>query len=497
MTADTPRPPNGQPPADGAAAAPQGGRPELPQQAKAANTAGKAPQSAAAAARASSAPAKPAAKTAAPEDAWSARRPLTVGLLVLVLLVGGFGGWAVFTHIAGAIVASGRVEVDQNRQVVQHIDGGVVEEILVDEGDFVEPGQILIKLDPTDLSSDLAIVEGQLYELMARRGRLEAEQDGADTIAFPPDLIATAAERADVASLMQGQQRLFEARRLSLQRETEQLVKRRAQIGSQIDGIDAQQEALARQLTLMQEELSDQQTLLASGLAQKSRLLALQREEARLSGTLGELQASKAESEGRITEIDIQILGLDTTRREEAISRLRDIQSREAELAEQRRALLERLSRLDIRAPLSGIVYDLQVFANRSVIRPADPVLFLVPQDRPLVISTRVEPIHIDQVHPGQEVSLRFSSLDSRTAPQLMGRVVQVSPDAFSDKTTGHSYYRAELTLMDGEIEKLPEGTNLLPGMPVEAFLRTTDRTPLAYLLKPLTDYFIKAFRES
>jgi HlyD family secretion protein len=455
----------------------------------------KAPAPAAAAAHPTTPP--PEIEASDPANAWSAKRPLTIGVIVLTILIGGFGGWAVFTEIAGAIIASGRIEVDQNRQIVQHLDGGIVDEILVDEGDLVESGALLINLDDNILRSELSIVEGQLYELMARRGRLEAEQDGLDSITFDPDLLVVAAARPDVASLMQGQQRLFVARNVSLDREVEQLTKRRAQISSQIEGIEAQQVALGRQLDLMQEEVADAEKLLAGGLAQKPRLLALQREEASLSGTLGELQASKAEAEGRITEIEIQILGLENARREEAISRLRDIQSREVELAEQRRALLERLSRLEIRAPVSGIIYDLQVFAQRSVIRPADPVLYLIPQDRPLVIATRVEPIHIDQVYPGQEVTLRFSALDSRTTPELTGRVMQVSADAFTDQSTGMSFYRAELELIEGEIEKLPEGITLLPGMPVEAFLRTDDRTPLAYLIKPLSDYFVKAFRES
>ncbi|WP_435891161.1 HlyD family type I secretion periplasmic adaptor subunit [Meridianimarinicoccus marinus] len=446
---------------------------------------------------ATTAPAAPQLPPADTSAAWSARRPLTLGILVLVVLVGGFGGWAVFTEIAGAIIASGRIEVDQNRQVVQHLDGGIVDEILVDEGDRVASGDILIHLDDSILASELSIVEGQLYELMARRGRLEAEQDGLNAISYDPILLQVAATRPEVANLMRGQQRLFEARTQSLAREIEQLGKRRAQISSQIEGIEAQQDALARQLELMKEEVTDAETLLAGGLAQKPRLLALLREESRLSGTLGELQASKAEAEGRITEIEIQILGLENTRREEAISRLRDIQSREAELAEQRRALLDRLSRLDIRAPVAGIVYDLQVFAERSVIRPADPVLYIIPQDRPLVIQTRVEPIHIDQVFPGQEVTLRFSALDSRTTPELTGRVTQISADAFTDQSTGFSFYLAELELLEGEIDKLPEGITLLPGMPVEAFLRTDDRTPMAYLVKPLADYFVKAFRES
>ncbi len=433
----------------------------------------------------------------APPPPWAARRHLIFGSLVVAVLVGGFGGWAMFAQIAGAIISTGQIEVDRNRQVVQHPDGGVVEAILVDEGDMVEAETVLIRLDGTLLRSELAVIENQYFELVARRGRLEAERDGRTEIDFEEDLIATAQFRPEVADLIDGQERLFEARLESLAKETEQLGKRRNQIDNQIEGIVAQQAALGTQLDLLRSELLDQTDLLNRGLAQRARVLSLQREEARLAGTLGELTASQAESEGRITELEIEILKLETQRREEAITRLRDLQYRELELAEQRRALQERLARLEIKAPVAGIVYGLQVFAERSVIRAADQVLFLVPQDRPLVIATRVEPIHIDQVFPGQEVIVRFSALDARTTPELVGLVTQVSADAFNDEQSGMSYYRAEVVLDEGQQNRLPEDVALLPGMPVEAFLRTDDRTPMAYLLKPLTDYFTQAFRES
>lgn len=429
------------------------------------------------------------------KDKWSARFPLTVGIIGLLILVGGFGTWAVTTKISGAIIASGRIEVDQNRQIVQHPDGGVVEEILVQEGDLVEPGQILIRLDSKLLRSRLLIAEGQLYELMSRRGRLEAERDDTADPVFDDELLQAAAERMDVADLVAGQRRLFLARGESTARETEQLEKRRGQIRNQIQGIGAQKKSTARQIQLIQKELISQQTLLDRGLAQASTVLALQRAAANLDGTLGELIASEAQAEGRITEIDIEILKLDTRRREEAITRLRDLQYRELELAEQRRALIEQLARLDISAPVSGIIYGMQVHTIRSVIRPADPVLYLVPQDRPLVIAARVETIHIDKIFVGQSVTLRFSALDQRLTPELFGTVTLISADAFEDANGQISFYRAEIALNDGEMDKLPEDTALIPGMPVETFIRTDDRSPMSFLIKPLADYFTKAFR--
>jgi HlyD family secretion protein len=249
-------------------------------------------------------------------------------------------------------------------------------------------------------------------------------------------------------------------------------------------------------LELIDEELSNQQSLLERGLAQASTVLNLQRERARLEGQVGELTASVAGAEERITEIEIELLTLDTTRREEAITRLRDLQFNELELRERRTTIVRQLDRLDIRAPVGGIVYSLQIFGSGVVIRPADPLMFIVPQDRPLVIATRVSPTDIDVLTIGQEVSVRFSALDQRTTPELYGTVAVVSADAFSDNATGVSYYRAEIQLNDGELARLPDGTTLIPGMPVEAFIRTADRTPMNYLTRPLMDYIARTFRD-
>ncbi|SLN18762.1 Type I secretion system membrane fusion protein PrsE [Roseivivax jejudonensis] len=428
---------------------------------------------------------------------FSLRGPMILGLAVLCLLVGGFGTWAATTNISGAIIAGGQIEVDQNRQVVQHPDGGVVSDILVDEGDTVEAGDVLIRLDPTLLLSELTIIEDQYFELMARRARLQAERDENDSITFPDEVLEIAENDPEIADAVEGQRNLFNARNESIAREVEQLEKRAQQTSDQILGIEAQQEALGRQLELIESELSDQQSLLDRGLAQASRVLSLQREQANLSGRVGELRASKAQAEGRVTEIEIEQIKLRNQRREQAITELRDLQYRERELAEERRALRERLSRLDITAPVGGVVYGLQVFTPRSVIRSADPVMYIVPQDRPLIITAQVPPIHIDQLFAGQDVTLRFSALDQRQTPELFGNVTQVSADAFTNEDSGQSYYRAEIMLSEGQIDRLPEGVTLIPGMPVEAFVRTADRTPLAYLVKPFTDYFAKAFRES
>jgi membrane fusion protein, type I secretion system len=425
---------------------------------------------------------------------WRAGGPMMVGYLAVLALVAGFGTWSVETTISGAIIAPGQIEVEQNRQVVQHPNGGVVGEILVTEGAVVKAGDVLIRLDDTVVKSELAVIESQYFELVARRGRLEAERDEAADLEFDPGLVEAGSDNPELQNLIEGQERLFTARLESQKRETEQMQERRTQIEAQIEGLTAQYDAQVKQLALVRQELKNQQKLLAKGLAQASRVSSLQREAARIEGVMGEITASKAEASGRLIEAGIGILRLETGRREEAISRLRDLQYRELELFEKRALLRNTLSQLEIRAPANGQVYGLQVYAVRSVIRPAEPLMFIVPQDRPLVIQSRIDPTNIDQVFVGQDVTLRFAAFDQRTTPELFGKVVKLSADAFVDDASRTSYYRAEIAPNPEEFEKL-KGLELLPGMPVETFIRTDDRTPLSFLVKPLADYFNKAFR--
>jgi HlyD family secretion protein len=426
----------------------------------------------------------------------SARTSVIVGSVTAALLVLGFGVWSVASEIAGAVVASGQIEVSQNRQVVQHPDGGVVAEIAVKEAQPVKAGDLLIRLDGALVKSELSIVEGQLFEVMARSARLEAERNDAPAPEFSGELAELAKTRPEVADLIEGQRSLFTARRESVLKQSEQLQKRAAQIASQIEGVDAQVAALSQQLDLIEQELTDQRTLLEKGLAQSSRVLALEREASRLQGSVGELQASRAQAEGRATEVELEVLRLAAVRREEANTQLRDIGARVLELAERRRSLSEQIARLEIRAPVSGTVLGLVVSTPQSVIRPAEPLLYLIPQDRPLIITAQVQTIDVDQVFVGQKVRLMFPAFSARTTPELNGHVVTVSADVLVDERAQMAYYKAEIALDPGEIDRL-EGLTLIPGMPVETFIQTGARSPMAYLLKPFTDYFAAAFRES
>lgn len=432
-----------------------------------------------------------------PEHTYSARRPMTIGLVALAVLVLGFGSWAVASRLAGAVIASGEVEVDKNRQVVQHPDGGVVNELLVKEGDLVSAGDILVRLDAAERQSQMVVLNGQYADQLARHARLVAERDGADQIEFPPSLLSSASENVAIHDLIDGQTRLFSSRRRSLSTQIAQLEKRKTQIERQIDGFDAQKRALDQQLALLGEDLENQKTLLAKGLTQAPRVLSLQREEAALLGAIGEFEANRASAALQVTETELQILSLESEQREGAITELRELEPLMLDLGEKRARLQAELDRLDIRAPIAGIVHGMQVFTDREVIQPGAPVLYLVARDRPLVVTVQIDPIHVDQVYVNQGVYLRLTAFDGKTTPDLNAKITRVSADSFSDSSTGQSFYVAEIRLDPGEVDRLPDGVELIPGMPVTAFIRTEDRSPLSYLIAPLSAYFEKALRES
>lgn len=427
---------------------------------------------------------------------WNAWRPLTIGALAALLLVAGFGGWAFTATLSGAVVVSGHIEVEHNLQVVQHPDGGVVEAVLVSEGARVQAGQVLLRLEGALLESELSIVDSQYFEALARQARLNAEREGLETLRFPPPLLAAMTTRADAREIAAGQHRLFDARRSTLAQQIAQLERRREQNLSQLDGLAAQHRATMREADLIHTELTAQETLFAQGLVQGARVSALQRETARLEGSLGAISAEVAQVHGRITEIALQVVTLEATRREEAEGELRELGIRIIELAGRRRTLRDFIARLELRAPAAGRVHGLQITTPRAVLRPAEPLLQIVPDDRPLVLSVRIMPGDIDQVFVGQPASVLFPAFSLRNTADLRGTVTLVSADAFLDERLGQRYFRAEIELSPEARAHLGDHI-LLPGMPVEAFIRTGERTAFDYLTSPLSGYLYRAFRES
>jgi HlyD family secretion protein len=426
----------------------------------------------------------------------SAGRYLLTGFLTLLVLVFGFIGWSAAARISGAVIAVGSVEVEGNRQIVQHPTGGVIEAIHARDGDRVAAGAVLVRLEGDRLRSELAVVEGQYFEIVARKNRLAAERDGLDQIEFAPEVVDGAERDPDLALLVTAQTVQFEAHRRARDMEAAALNERIVQVRRQIDGLQAQGAATRRQKNLMQLEVEAQETLRAKGLVTQSQLFTPQRELARLEGAEATSVAAAAEGLARIAEIEIEILRLTSEARRDAIAELRDLEFREIGLRERRASLQDEVARLDLRAPVAGVVYGSTADTLRGVIRPAEPVMFIVPEAVPLLVQARVEPEHIDQVRVGQSALLRFSAFNTRMTPETRGTVAKISADKITNERTGQGYYRAEVVIDEAATVETVGGS-LLPGMPVEVFIQTDSRSPLSYLVKPLSDYFTRAFRES
>lgn len=424
----------------------------------------------------------------------SIRRHLFVGLMIVILLGGGVGGWAATVKLSGALIAQGSVVVDQNVQKVQHPTGGIVGELKVRDGDYVKAGDVLVRLDETVMRANLAIVTKGLDQQLARKARLEAERDGAETIAFPSDLVARAKD-PDVAATLASEQKLFELRRTERLGQKAQLSQRVSQLEEEISGIEAQQAAKGQEIDLITRELAGVRDLYARNLVQLSRLTQLEREVARLGGERAQLIAVAAQSKGKIAEIRLQIIQIDQNLSSEVAKELRETDGKIGEFVERKITAEDQLRRVDIRAPQTGFVFQSAVHTIGGVISASDPIMYIVPDNDKLQVEAKVQPQDIAQVKVGQAAVLRFSAFDTRTTPEIDGEVTRVSADTSTDQRTGLSYYTIRIGLPPEELKKLGE-LKLLPGMPVEAFVQTGERTVISYLMKPLYDQFMRAFRE-
>ena len=431
-----------------------------------------------------------------PSDAFlagSIRNHLLVALILAFLLIGGVGGWAAYTEISGAVVASGTVVVESNIKKVQHREGGIVREITVRNGDTVKAGDLLIRLDDTVTRANLTVVLNQLEELSAQRARLLAERDGTELIDFAPETTAEAGAAPTV--IEDSQIRLMNARRNSLQGRKQQLGEQIRQIEQQIEGLEAQRLATESEIELVEAELVDLVGLLKSQLVGKARVTALRREKAQLQGDHGGLISQIAQAHESISERKIQILQIEEESRAEVLQLLQEVRSRIAQLEEQKIAAEDELSRIEVRAPISGYVHQLAVHTLGGVVGAGETLMLIVPKEDVLVVEARVPPTNIDQLSPNQLTTLRFPSFDQRSTPELMARLLTISADLSQDQVTGLKYYTVRLTIPEEELAKL-EGKHLVPGMPVEAFIKTSSRTVLSYLVKPVSDQIAHALKE-
>src|SRR5579863_2907959 len=425
----------------------------------------------------------------------SISRHIFAGVVLVGVLAIGLGGWASTAEISGALIAQGSVVVDSNVKKVQHPTGGVVGEVRAHDGDRVKAGDILVRLDETVTRANLSIVTKGLNELYARKARLAAERDGADTLAVPRELAGNVNDR-DFNEALASERKLFELRRTARLGQKEQLQQRVKQLQEQITGLTAQQDAKSKEMTLIDQELQGVRDLWAKNLVQLNRLTSLEREEARLQGERGSLIAAAAEAKGKIAEIQLQILQVDQEFTSDVAKELRETDSKIGEYVERKVTAEDQLRRTDIRAPQDGVVFQSTANTVGGVVTAGDPIMLVVPETDTLLVEAKVEPRDIDQVKLGQPVVLRFSAFNIRTTPEINGTVARIAADTTTDQRTGQTYYLVRISMTAQEVEHLGAGVKLTPGMPVEAFIQTGERTMISYLVKPLHDQLMRSFRE-
>ena len=432
--------------------------------------------------------------TLTPELRGMLRRQ-TVGVVVAaLLLVACLGGWAMTTEFSGAVIATGQLVVDSNVKKVQHPTGGVVGSLNVREGSPVKAGDIVISLDDTQIRANRDIVVKALNELAARQAREEAERDGIAKVTFPDELIARMSD-PDVAKAVVGEKRQFEIRSASREGQKAQLRERMVQLRQEISGYEAQIASKAKQIEWIGKELLGVNELWAKNLIPYTRVTSLEREKERLIGERGQLTATIAQSKGKIVEIELQILQVDQDMRAEVGKDLAEIRGKTAELIERKVAAEDQLKRVDIRAPIDGVVHQLTVHTVGGVITAGEPIMLIVPQGETLQVEVKVAPQDIDQLRIGQSAVLRFVAFSQRTTPELAGSVIRISADVSEDTKTGARFYTLRLDVPDTEVARLGN-VKLVPGMPVEALIQTSPRTVMSYLVKPLHDQLARAFRE-
>ncbi len=429
-----------------------------------------------------------------PGSRKSIRLHLIMGLAIVSLLVFGLGGWASTAQMSGALIAPGSIVVDSNVKKVQHPTGGVVGEVRVRDGDRVKAGDIVVRLDDTVTKASLAIVTKQLNGLWARSARLSAELDGQDQITFPPQLL-TSADDLDVKSLLINETKQFELRAAGRKGQKAQLSERIAQLKEEIGGLEAQENAKSREIELIQKELVGVRDLFAKNLVQISRLTTLERDATRLDGDRAQFIAQKAQAKGKIAETELQIIQIDKDLSSEDSKDMRDINDKIGEYVERKVTAEDQLRRVDIRAPQDGMVLQSNVHTVGGVITAGDAIMLIVPDADNLSVEAKVNPQDIDQLRIGQNTLLRLSAFNQRTTPELNGTISRISADTTVDQRTGQSYYTIRVSIPPAEVARLGE-VRLIPGMPVEAFVQTGDRTMLSYLAKPLSDQLMRAFRE-
>ncbi len=418
----------------------------------------------------------------------------TFGLVLFFGLFVAGGAWLYFAELSGAVIAQGLVAVQGKPKSVQHLDGGIIAELNIEDGDIVIPGQLLVRLNDTQLNSSLEIGKNKIRELVARKARLKAERDDLVQIAWEDEFLFDLDIKI-VSGVKAGQQKLFEVRRETRLGQVSQLHEKISQSKNQIDGIAGMTQSIDTQMVMVAKELGIVSGLKKKGFATNLQLINLQREKENLNGQNAKLISQKAQTLNAISEVKIQILQVDREFRQLLLKELRDVEEEINNIVQQLLAANDKLQRIEIRAPVGGIVHELSIFTIGGVIGPGATILQIIPQDKGFEVEARVEPQFVDQLYPGQAANLTFSAFNRNTTPQITGKISRISPDVVVDKQTGAQYYKLRLSMTNDELARLGE-KNLLAGMPVEVFVQTKKRTALNYILKPLIDQIRRAFKE-
>ena len=419
---------------------------------------------------------------------------ILIGFGLIAAMIAGFFLWSILAPIQGAVLAPGTVVVEGKPKTLQHLDGGIVGEILVTDGDVVKAGDVLMRLDPTSLNANRDLLRLRLDEAKALRARLVAERDGERSIPwerhFPSDQ-----RTPNLNLIIEDQTQLFDTRRRALRGELKQLEKRLQQADEQIDGLESQSKANQSQREIIIKELQGLRELFKDGYVSQTRILSLEREEAGLTGQIASIASEVARAKTAIGETEIEILQVTRSHKEMALTELRVKESEISDLEQQLISADDQVGRVDVLAPVSGRVHNMTVTTLGGIVTPASPIMDIIPDTNRLIVESQVEPMYVDQLYIGQATTVRLSAFNQRTTPELNGQVMSVSANTTINEITGAPYYTVMIEIPTDELARL-KGLVLVPGMPAEAFMQTDKRTVVNYLLKPATDQLNRAFRE-
>ncbi|RIY01368.1 HlyD family type I secretion periplasmic adaptor subunit [Aureimonas flava] len=446
-------------------------------------------------------PALPGAPTPGPKSGgedggfdFGLRRPIIIGSAIVGVFIVGIGTWAAFAPLSGAVLAGGVVKVEDSRKVVKNRDGGIVRSVQVRDGQHVQAGDILLRMDDVQARSAYEVYDNQLMNLLARRARFTAESKGEDQITFPPELL----ERRDdpaVAQLIADQTTLFQTRKLGLETQVEILQQRRQQLDTRISGYEVQIASIDRQQELIEEEKKGVAALLAKGLAPKTQVLALERASVDLGGKTGSLRSQIAEARETQGEAQMQMNRLKQDRLTEANEGLSTVQSDMANIVPRLQSARATLDLTEVRAPVTGTVLGLTQFTDGGVLSPGERILDIVPEDTQLIIEAMIQPQDIAKVEPDMTAMVKLTAYNQSTTPSVSGRILRVSPDRLTTEN-GTAYFKADVEVQPNALAHLSHDIRLYPGMPAEVIIPTGDRTALDYMLTPITRSMDRAFRE-